>query len=236
MNESSRATDFKRSILSIFILAACLASLPAYSHSRIAAHQASEPTFQLVSAGVEHLRVTRGYKSETEATGPWVINLLRIDLRNVDLRIVRALDEGVGLETTSSMAARYGAIAAVNGGYFRTTGTYRGESTGTFLLDGKLISEPLDGRAAIGLIQRREQTEIIFGHLFFSGFLKTNKGVELAINGINRPRAANEMIAFTPEFHRTTLTTPDGVEVIVRRGRIVRIEDGKGSAMIPPDG
>jgi exopolysaccharide biosynthesis protein len=234
MNESNRAANFRRLILSIALLTACLASLPAYS--RIAAHQAGEPKFQLVSAGVEHLRITRGHKSETEATGPWVINLLRIDLSNVDLRIIRALDEGVGLETTSSMAARYGAIAAVNGGYFRTTGTYRGESTGVFLLDGKLISEPLDGRAAVGVIQRRERTEIIFGHLGFSGSVKTIKGAELAINGINRARSANELILFTPEFHRNTLTTPDGVEMIVRRGRIVRIEDGKGSAVIPPDG
>lgn len=234
MNESKVLS--KRLILSIFLLAACLASLPARSSSSIAARQASEPEFQTVSAGVEHLRITRGYKSETEATGPWVINLLRIDLSRVDLRIVRALDEGVGLETTSSMAARYSAIAAVNGGYFRTTGTYRGESTGAFLIDSKLISESLDGRAAVGVIQRRERTEIIFGHLNFSGFVKTSKGDELAINGINRARSANELIVFTPEFHRTTLTTPDGVEMIVRRGRIVRIEDGKGSAMIPPDG
>jgi exopolysaccharide biosynthesis protein len=227
----------RRLILSIAVLVACA---PACAHSMVAAHQTGEPgreqQFQLVSQGVEHLRITRGYKSETEETGPWVINLLRIDLSNLSLRIARALDEGIGVETTSSMAERHGAIAAVNGGYFRTTGTYRGEPTGALLLDGKLVSESLDGRAAVGLIQKRDRTEVIFGHLNFIGSVKTDSGARRAINGINRPRAANELVIFLPVFHRTTLTTPGGVEMIVRRGRVVRIEEGRGSAEIPPDG
>jgi hypothetical protein len=32
------------------------------------------------------------------------------------------------------------------------------------------------------------------------------------VDGINRPREENEMILFTPEFHRTTLTEPGGIE------------------------
>src|SRR6185436_12234452 len=86
--------------------------------------------FRTVSPGIEHLRINRGHESEDERTGPWLINVLRIDLRQAELRVNHALDEGVGLETTSSLAARYGAIAAVNAGFFRTSVTYRGESTG----------------------------------------------------------------------------------------------------------
>jgi exopolysaccharide biosynthesis protein len=245
MKDLNRSTLLlKRLILSTALYVAIWASLPLLPHSKIAAHQtgeagkqrASEQGFQTVSGGVELLHITRGYKSTDDATGPWVINLLRIDLSNADLRIVHALDEGVGLETTSSMAERYGAIAAVNGGYFRTTGTYRGEPTGALLLDGKLMSESFDNRAAVGLIQRRDRSEIIFGHLGFSGRLKTARGGDIAINGVNRPRSANELIIFTPEFHRSTLTAPGGVELTVRRGRVVRLEEGKGSSLIPPDG
>jgi exopolysaccharide biosynthesis protein len=180
--------------------------------------------------------MTRGQKSETDSTGPWLINLLRVDLSKADLRTVRALDEGVGLETTSSMAARYGAVAAVNGGYFRTTGTYRGESEGVFQLDGRLISEPREGRSAFGLVRRGNRTEMIFGHLKFRGLVKSSRGGELLVNGINRPRAADEVIIYTPEFHRTTLTSPDGVEIIVRRGRVAAVYDGRGSSAIPQDG
>src|SRR6266571_4990570 len=85
-------------------------------------HESGNQEFQSVGRGIEHLRIIRGHKSESEVTGPWVINVLRVDLKQVDCRIAHALDEGVGLETTSSIASRYGASAAVNAGFFRTTG------------------------------------------------------------------------------------------------------------------
>lgn len=192
--------------------------------------------FRSVGRGIEHLRITRGHKSDSDQTGPWQINLLRVDLSQTDIRVTHALDQGVGLETTSSMAARYGAVAAVNAGFFRTTGAYRGEPSGALMVDGKLISEPLEGRAAFGLIRRATGAEIIFGHLRFSGSLETLRGRRILINGLNRPRDANELVVYTPEFHRTTLTTPDGVEAIVRRNTVVSIRDGAGSSSIPLDG
>jgi len=120
---------------------------------------------EFIAPGIEHIQITRGYKSEKEGTGPWFINMLRIDLGRARLRMVHALDEAIGLETVSSMAARYGALAAVNSGYFRTTGTYRGDSVGTEVLNGKLLSEPNNVRAAAGLIERDKKQELIFGHL-----------------------------------------------------------------------
>src|SRR5438132_786050 len=55
-------------------------------------------------------------------------------------------------------------------------------------------------------------------------------------DGFNRPRGENELIIFTPEFHRTTLTNPDWLELIVRRGRVVERRDHEGSSVIPADG
>jgi len=215
-----------------FLLVACLGSR---LHLAQTSQQTAASSFQPVVDGVEHLKLTRGYKSENEATGPWVINLLRVDPARVDLRIAHALDEGVGLETTSSIAARAGAIAAVNAGFFRTTGTYRGEPTGVLAIDGKVMSEPLEGRAAFGLIAKPASTKIIFGHLKFSGFIESRRVIRRAIDGVNRPRGADELIVYTPEFHRTTLTTPDGIEAVVYRNRIIRIRDG-GSSVIPANG
>src|SRR5882672_12803645 len=117
---------------------------------------------EFIAPGIEHLQITRGHKSDKEATGPWFINMLRIDLSRARLQMVHALDEAVGLETVSSMATRYGALAAVNSGYFRTIGTYRGDSVGTEVLNGKLLSEPNNVRAAAGLIERDGKQELIF--------------------------------------------------------------------------
>lgn len=228
----------RRLVFVCLVLLAQVGAGSSYStgQNQLSGQQSGSAEFQPVGRGIEHLRITRGHKSDDEATGPWVINFLRLDLDQVDLRIAHALDEGVGLETTSSIAARYGAIAAVNAGFFRTTGTYRGESSGVLVLEGKLISEPIDGRAAFGLIENSLGTSVIFGHLKFSGHVESARGRRASTSGINRPRGADELIIYTPEFHRTTLTTPDGVELIARRNKVIRVRDGDGSSAIPLDG
>jgi exopolysaccharide biosynthesis protein len=192
--------------------------------------------FQPVRRGVEYLQITRGVKSADEATGPFVIHLLKIDLHSADLKVVHAMDEAIGLETVSSMAARYGALAAINAGFFATTGTYRGDDVSVLKIDGKWLSEPANNRAAVGFIKRNNQTEIIFGHLTFKGSVETAKGGSHKIDGINRPRAVNELIVYTPEFHKTTLTNPNGIEIIIKQGRVTQIRDQEGSTRIPENG
>ena len=196
----------------------------------------AEGTFQTVAPGVEYQQLVRGHKSDSEATGPWVINMLRIDLTKAKLRMVHAMDEAVGLEAVSSMATRYAALAAINSGYFRTTGTYRGDSIGVGVLKGKLISEPYNNRACMGLIEKPGKQEVVLGHLKFNASLGAGQTAKRVVNGFNRPRGENELIIFTPEFHRTTLTNPDGVELIVRRGRVIERRDQEGSSIIPADG
>ena len=191
---------------------------------------------EVIAPGIEHLQIFRGDKSDKDANGPWFINMLRIDPGRARLKMLHAMDEAVGLETVSSLAARYGALAAVNSGYFRTTGTYRGDSVGVQVLNGKLLSEPNDVRAAVGLIERDRKQDLIFGHIRFDGQLVAGSHAKHAIDGLNRPRGDNELIIFTPEFHRTTLTDPNGLELLVRHGRIVEQRDLKGSSPIPVDG
>lgn len=192
-------------------------------------------TFREVSPGIEHGQVSSGSATSDEQTGPWLISALRLDLKRTELKIVHALDEGVGLETVTSMAARHRAVAATNGGYFRTTGTYRGESIGLLLLNGKLISEPYNERADVGFIYSGGGTEVIFGHLRFSGEITVGTAKH-QIQGLNRPISPNELIVFTPEFHRTSLTNPDGIEVVVQRNTVVAVKDLHGSNNIPSDG
>jgi Phosphodiester glycosidase len=191
--------------------------------------------WQEIEPGIEYCQTTASHASPDEKTGPWFINALRIDLGRARLQIVHALDEAVGLETVSSMAVRFGATAATNGGYFRVGGTFRGESLGLLLLEGKLLSEPHNDRAGFGLVNAGDRTEVVFGHLKFSG--EITLGLQNhPVAGLNRPLSPDEMIVFTPQFHRTTLTTPDGIEVVVKRNRVVDIRDLQGSTLIPADG
>ena len=196
----------------------------------------SEQKSEFIAPGIEHIQLTRGYKSEKESTGPWFINMLRIDLTKARLRMIHALDEAVGLETVSSMATRYNALAAINSGFFRTTGAFRGDSMGVGVLSGKILSESFNARAAVGILETNTSQQIIFGHVVFSGEVTAGARTKHSIDGLNRPRADNELIVFTPEFHRTTLTDPNGIEVTVRRNRVTEIRAQQGSSPIPADG
>jgi exopolysaccharide biosynthesis protein len=222
-------------------LLALFASGSWHSSTRVAQGQASRVRlteslkFSEIEPGIEYGQTAAGRQSKDERTGPWLINVVKIDLSRARLKVVHALDEGVGLETVSSLAARYGAVAATNGGYFRVNGTYRGECVGLLMLDGKLISEPHNDREEFGLINNGAATEVVFGHLRFSGQISVNSS-KRAVQGLNRPVAPDEIVLFTPEFHRTTLTGTEGIEVVVRKNRVVAIRDLKGSSEIPADG
>jgi hypothetical protein len=67
---------------------------------------------------------------------------------HVNLLPVRANDRRAALETVSSMAQRYGATAAVNGGYFIMQGDQAGASTGVYELNRQVIA-PGSGRSAL---------------------------------------------------------------------------------------
>jgi hypothetical protein len=193
-------------------------------------------SFQPVRRGLDYLQITRGVKSPDEATGPFVIHLLKIDLNLVDIKLAHAMDEAIGLETVSSIAARYRAVAAVNAGFFVTSGLYRGDDVSVLKIGGRWFSEPAKERAAVGFVTQKGHTELVFGHLTFDGLVETAGGGRHKIDGINRPRQENELIVFTPEFHKTTLTVPTGVEVIIRRNRVQKIKNSSGSTPIPEDG
>jgi exopolysaccharide biosynthesis protein len=215
-------------LLAVFAVSSSFAGLT-FGQTPTRRHTSSL-SFTEIAPGIEHGQVASESTEE-----PLRINVLRVDLKRTRIKLVRALDQGLGVETVSSLATRHRADAAINGGFFRIAGTYRGESTGLLVIDGKLISESYNDRADVGFINSGASTNVIFGHLKYRGDISVGR-TRHSVNGINRPVAADEMIVFTPEFHRTTLTNPDGVEVVVRRNTVVAISDLTGSNQIPSDG
>ncbi len=197
--------------------------------------------FRTIANGVEYAQFTRQIRVQDSASFPCVVNLLRIDGTKAALQLVHAKDAAIGLETTSSLANRYRALAAVNAGFFGMKGLMAGDAAGVLQIDGKLLSEPYKERVACGIINRNNRTDAVFGHLKFIGeaqigTLRFGKNPGYPISGINRGRDSSDMVLFTPEFHRTTLTNTRGLEILVRGGVVTEIRDSSGSSLIPYDG
>jgi exopolysaccharide biosynthesis protein len=190
--------------------------------------------FTQIADGVEHAKFTRKNKDE-----PVNVNLLKLDLTKVRLDVVHALDAAIGLETTSSLATRHKGIAAINAGFFKMEGLYKGDAAGILQIDSKLLSESYGNRIGLLINNDLSETKTAFAHINKSGMIvfKTKKDKKILTEvGLNRQRGKDDLLIFTPEFHRTTLTDSNGLEIIIKNNKITQIIDGKGSNLIPTDG
>jgi exopolysaccharide biosynthesis protein len=165
-----------------------------------------------------------------KAPGPLSIHILELDPRLVRIEALRALDDGVGRETVSSMAERKQALAAVNGGFFRIGGRYDGEPEGILRIGGRWFSDPATPRGALGW----NSHGACIGTLGMKWWLESGRTI-YPVDGINRPRGADEAILYDWVFHRSTLTDPGGREYVVSGNR-VRTILGSGNAAIPAGG
>lgn len=168
--------------------------------------------------------------------GGVLTNILSVSPYAAELRPYRALSAGIGTESLVSLARRYKALAAINGGFFEMVGTFRGESVGALKINGEWVSEPEQGRAVIGFRTVNGKTESYIDRIAFQQELVFLSGQTLPIDGMNRNRGRNELVIYRPHFHAVTLTMPDGAEIVVRNGKVTGIRDRAGSSRIPPDG
>ncbi len=187
--------------------------------------------FKAIQDGIEYAEMTR----EVDKL-PVKMNLLRLDLTKVRLDVVHAMDAAIGVEKTSSMATRHGALAAINAGFFRLdTSIFAGDASGVLVIDGKLLSESYANRISLSISNQKNETIVGFYKEKVIPFFRIEK-TDWEVSGINRERKTDELIIYTREFNRTTLTGKDGLEIIVQDGKVIWIADEKGSSQIPERG
>lgn len=186
--------------------------------------------FKQVVDGIEYAEMIRGTEKE-----PIRLNLLKLDLTKVRLDVVHALDSAIGLEKTSSIATRHGAIAAINAGFFRLdTSMFAGDPTGVLMIDKAIYSDSFAGRVALMIKNNATKTNVAIERANINYSIRIGKN-DYEI-GINRERKENDVVIYKPEFNHTTLTDGNGVEFVIRKDRVSQILDGKGSNIIPADG
>src|ERR687898_1790269 len=180
--------------------------------------------------------------------GPVRINVLELDPALVH----GVLSNGriAGRERVSSMGRRLGAVAAVNGTYFGSSG----DPVGVLAIDGTLLSEPVDGRSALVVAAGSAALEPIR----FSGSVTIN-GVDRLIDGVERPRGlipacggrggdvpttrpnavltctdASELVLLSPSYGARP-PREGGVEAVLRDGTVASVR-APGTGRVPRDG
>lgn len=185
----------------------------------------------LVSSGLAYTHYTLVRNADT-------INLdvLEADLNRVRVGSALAMDQIIGQETVSQMVKRKGALAGVNGGFSFSNdpwNIYHGDPRDLLMYAGKVLSEPLSTRSSFALVEHDGKQIPIFDQLDWKSQFIIAKDT-FFVSGLNRRRDSAEIIIYTPEFNRTTLTDETSQEYICRKGRCTR-EEG-GSSIIPQDG
>ncbi len=122
-------------------------------------------------------------------SGPWEINVLEIDPAKFSGRLSIDLAGGAvaGLAPVSEIAERAGARAAVNGSFFvmHETDGIVGDVAGLSVLDGRVYSEPLNGRAAL-VITNSPKLSASIEDAAAQIALVLKDGTRIPVDGINR--------------------------------------------------
>lgn len=191
------------------------------------------PLFSLFCAeGIEYRCLEMPNSSSLSAiTGSQLVHVIEVDPLFYEIKPVKALDEGLGRESVLSISERYGAIAAVNGGFFSVGGIFDGKACGALKIHD-WYALPFKPRGCIGWSSNQQEPKI---DRLWVKIAANYKSGHFAIDGLNRPRKHGEVILFSPCFHKTTLTNPDGQEIIVINGVVHSIVKG-GSSKIPENG
>lgn len=127
---------------------------------------------------------------ETNAAGPWEIQIVELAANSSARLSVLAAKDGASLRTrTSSLAKAAGALAAVNGGFFvmeEKDGGFPGQPSGISIVEGRLNSAPAPLRPAVLLRSRSSPAATIVRNVGLAAYLQWQDGSRTAVDGVNR--------------------------------------------------
>lgn len=122
------------------------------------------PAVERITDGVELQRLDD--PSLLDPAGPVAVQALKLDPRKVTLAIAVAADKLPARETVPDIAARKGAIAAINAGFFALAD---GRPAGLLKVDGQLLGGASRQRGAVAFRERRGRTLLLFDRVTVDG-------------------------------------------------------------------
>jgi hypothetical protein len=154
-----------------------------------------------------------------QTTGPWQMQIIMIDPHRFQGTYRSTLGVATGRrETTSAMARRAGAIAAVNGGFFsiHAPRPFSGDPTGISVVAGRLLSEAVTGRTA--LILRGRTARIT--RLESAITARSYDGAHRTVDGVDRVAEDGELILYTDDLGTKT-PADHGIEAVLDADGVV---------------
>jgi Phosphodiester glycosidase/SPOR domain len=225
--------------------------------------QADSLRQRLLAAGYSHARTDYTSLDGSTTTGPWILHVLTIDPASFQGRLEPHLATEIvpGREALTSIAARTGAIAGINGGYFvvgPADGT-PGDLAGLSVIDGRLISEAVNGRTDF-VVTEGPTVSARVARLSTIDAIVSSDGAQRELDGLNRVPGlirscggvggdaptqnplhdftctdSSEVILYTPDFGTMT-PSGDGYEVTLDSSDlVVDAHEGRGTS-VPPGG
>ncbi|WP_077798637.1 phosphodiester glycosidase family protein [Streptomyces sp. JHA26] len=214
---------------------------------------------RLRTAGHTGSAVFTGWDGGAADRGPWHVDVLTIDPHAFRGKLEASYGPDIeNRETTSALANAAGATAAVNAGFFvlDPKAGAPGDPTGVGVYDGRLLSEPVNGRPALVIHDNGRRTQI--ARYTWRGRI-TTRGTSLPLNGVNRVPGLirncgggeggrptplplhdvtctnpDELVAFTPDYGAKT-PSGEGVEAVLdAHDRVVELRSPRGGQL--PEG
>lgn len=156
--------------------------------------------------------------------------LLEVKPDRVQLDLELGKDGLQGRDTVPSMAARRRALAAVNAGFFGTSG----DPAGIFKIDGQLISDTARPRGAVGFAEP-DGAPLLFDRV--TARAQVRIGRTLVPVSVDTARPARGVVLYTPRYGFDTKTSSGGTEWVIA-GTPLRVTQIKqeGATVIPKTG
>ena len=171
--------------------------------------------------------------------GPVAVQILRLDPSKVELRSALARGRVMQLETVPDIAARAGAIAAVNAGFFNVK---NGDPAGVLELGDELVSDSPLTRGAVGILRAPGRPmSLVFDRVSTSLSLAYTAGgasYTQEIDGVDTTRVRGKLMLYTPRFGPDSDMADTGVEWQLAGSplRVTERRPNAGRTRIPRDG